>query len=135
MVYYGDPNTLTFGVQILYNGEGYIFVLDLAFDNPVNCLIDNANNFYDNFNDSYTLTHDAGSGSVTRQGLCFWEGVDSNGKKISLEYRGQDNREFAYKWVARWSPLPILSLVAPKSGFMNDPVGSYENEAGTAVIS
>lgn len=96
----------------------------------------------DNFEDTYTITTPFSSGTVIRQNLCLWNGIDGNGCPLQLLYGGfggdpeTEPAESALKWSVEFqkfeSPVegqPEICTVnygRLKSGFQNSPTGTYD---------
>lgn len=96
----------------------------------------------DDFEDTYTVTTPFSSGTVTRQSLCLWDGVDDNGCPLQLIYGGfgsdpeTEPPEGGLKWSVSFfkfeSPVegqPAICTVSYgrlKSGLQNSPTGTYD---------
>lgn len=97
---------------------------------------------FDRFEDTYTITTPFSSGTVIRQSLCLWNGIDGNGCPMQLLYGGfsgdpeTEPAESALKWSVEFqkfeSPVegqPEICTVnygRLKSGFQNSPTGTYD---------
>jgi hypothetical protein len=113
-------------------------------DSSEPCLIapENTLRVTDFFLDTYTVTTPFSSGTVTRQNLCLWTGVDGNGCPLQLIYGGfgGDPETVPAEGGLKWS-VSFLKSEAPtegqpevciesygrlKSGFQNSPTGTYD---------
>ena len=130
------------GDVIIFAGAFEGWTIDLAGSiTGVLCLIDD---FFvkDNFEDTYTVTTPFSSGTVTRQTLCIWDGVDGNGCPLQLLYGGfgsdpeTEPAEGGLKWSVSFNKFespeeeqPEICTVSYgrlKSGFQNSPTGTYD---------
>jgi hypothetical protein len=148
LVFTNDPNVLIYygfaseGVGIA-GGEGlWRQFVDFGGTEGAGCLIGDIGGslFTDDFADTYMVTHNTGSGTVSRTSLCVWEGEDNNGCPLYLEYR--DEGPSALKWVLNWTVF-IDGIgcesgeAGPKESPQNSPVGTYTDPSAssTATVS
>jgi hypothetical protein len=115
----------------------------LAFTS-FDCLITEFSLIKDTFEDTYTITTPYSSGTVSRIGLCEWQGTDQFGCVIGILYFGYPEAvdatgSIAYKWgvyFAEYDPPFGCStgLGAIKQGNQNTPVGTHTDiVAGVSV--
>jgi hypothetical protein len=98
----------------------------------------------DLFKDTYTVTHNTGSGQVTRTSLCVWEGTDNNGCPMILQYNGTPldlpATSDSYKWIIAVGVFdPIFGCENVEGGAkqdpQNSPVGDYIFDFDGSVIA
>jgi hypothetical protein len=128
-----DPTNWTLQVDFGFGTNQGCLISQLIQDGPPDWV-------YDDFADTYTVTHNTGSGTVSRTSLCVWEGEDNNGCPLYLEYR--DEEPFAFQWVLNWTVfidgIGCESVEAgPKESPQNSPVGTYTDPfaSSTATVS
>jgi hypothetical protein len=77
LVYYGDPNAITFGNQIVYLDGAWKEVIDFSIDLANECLFPA---FEDSFADTYTaIGYDGVEFPINRTSLCVWSGSSFDG--------------------------------------------------------
>ena len=156
LVYYGDPNAITFGNQIVYLDGAWKEVIDFAIGSANECLFPA---FEDDFADTYTTVGiDEVEVTVVRKELCVWEGqvtvpnafgsgLDLNYTNILVYSGGFANGPFEYfdepyelgglnKWILSVSVDPLGgSSVGIKTGTQNNPIGSYPDSQEVFSVS
>ena len=130
------------GVNQIDPGLGDCLILDKLTIEPAPAAGDGTRSIwvFDRFEDTYTVTHNTGSGTVSRTSVCVWEGEDNNGCPLYLEYR--DEEPFAFQWVLNWTVF-IDGIgcesgeAGPKESPQNSPVGTYTDPSAssTATVS
>jgi hypothetical protein len=91
----------------------------------------------DNFADTYTVTTNHGSGTVSRISLCIWTGTDELGCPLELRYdsRVSPPRPTSCKWTVKYAEGGLEpcdgATIAVKGPLQNTPVGSYGGGAVT----
>jgi hypothetical protein len=113
LVFTNDPNVLIYygvageGVGIAGGEEVWRQFVDFGGTGGARCLIGDigGSSFTDDFADTYTVTVGSTTGTVTRESLCVWRGLTTDGCPIALSYdRGIEEIEIdaaALKWAIR----------------------------------
>jgi len=127
VVYYGDPLTVTFGHQIVYQDGAWKELFELAASEPFDCLFPTLE---DLFADDYFVETPTSDGIVTRQSLCVWTGTDNYGCALSVVY---DDTIWKWKIIYRPYGPPCGEPVTIIKDFdQSTPVGEYD---GIALVA
>ena len=123
------------GVNQIDPGLGDCLILDKLTIEPAPAAGDGTRSIwvFDRFADTYEVQTNRSSGTVTRQSLCVWTGVDANECELRLRYETAIDPIVAnsrFKWVLEWAEGGQASpcderASAFKDGFQNTPAGEY----------
>jgi hypothetical protein len=127
VVYFGNPEEVTFGQQIIYEDGAWKELVDFAKGPPFDCLFPTLG---DPFADEYFVETPTSDGIVTRQSLCVWTGTDNYGCALSVVY---DDTIWKWKIIYRpYGPPCGEPVTIIKDLDQSTPVGDYD---GIALVN
>jgi len=132
LIYYGGLGN---GIGIRTGSGAWSIQIDASFGSENQCLLRKLPEeepfdwVIDQFADTYTVSYEGDSATVTRQSLCIWTGetIDEEGTTVRwrLEYVSinDPDAQANYKWIASIQGLTTIAGI--KIPPQNSPVGTY----------